>query len=93
MWKKIKEFLVHPQIQIALALGIGIIAQAYFYKKIYHIEVEGLFILLPGFIVLAFETLNHKKENKGKKFMKPIYWVSAIMLANIISILVPLIKQ
>ena len=57
MMKKIKEFFAHPQIQIALAFGIGIIAQALVYKKIYHIEVEGIFILLPGFIVLIYEKI------------------------------------
>ena len=93
MMKRIRDFFAHPQIQVALALGIGIIAQAYVYKKIYHIEVEGLLILLPGLIVLAYETLIHKKENKDKKFMKPIYWISGIMLVNIISILIPLFNK
>ncbi|MCP4703705.1 MAG: hypothetical protein GY865_03765 [candidate division Zixibacteria bacterium] len=93
MWNKINELFAHPQIQIALALGIGIIAQAYVYKKIYHIEVEGIFILLPGLVVLVYETMIHKKENKDKKYMKPIYWITVIILANIISLLIPLINE
>ena len=91
--KKIKEFFAHPQIQIALAFGIGIIAQALVYKKIYHIEVEGIFILLPGFIVLIYETLIHKKENKSKKYLKTSYWIMAIIFANIISLLIPLFDK
>ena len=93
MWKKIKEFITHPQILVALALGIGIIAQAYFYKKVYLIPVEGTAILIPGLVVLVYEVLIHKKEDKYKKYLKPIYWVSAVMLANIISILVPLLDR
>ncbi len=93
MWNNIKKFFAHPQIQIALALGVGIIAQALVYKKIYHIPVEGMSILMPGFIVLVYETLSRKKENKGKKYMKPIYWILAITLANIISIFIPLFDR
>ena len=66
MWIKIKEYFTHPQILIALALGVGIIAQAYFYKRIYHIPVEGIFVIIPGLIVVTYEVLIHKKENREK---------------------------
>lgn len=90
MTDKIKKFFIHPQIQIALAVGIGIIAQALVYKKIYHIEVEGLFIALPGLVAVLYEVLVSKKENQGKKFLKTIYWIIGITVANIITILIPL---
>ena len=93
MWKKIGQFFAHPQIQIALALGIGIVAQAYVYKRVYHIPVEGIAVIIPGLIVVAYEALIHKKENRDKKFLKPIYWVLLITLANLISILVPLFNK
>ena len=92
MLKFLKKAWSYPEIQIALAFGIGIILQAYFYKRIYHLEIKGIFILLPGLIATAYEAMIHKKENKEKKYLKPIYWVAAILLASIISILIPLFR-
>jgi len=71
----IKSFFKHPEIQLAITAGLTIIAQAYFYKKVLHIEQSGLLYLIPGFVILIYETMamsvraNEKKKekNKGKR--------------------------
>ncbi len=93
MWNKIKDFITNPEIHIALLTGLGVLTQAYFYKHVYHIEVKGTILILPGLIITAYEGLINSKKHKDKKFMKPIYWISVIILANIISILIPLINK
>ncbi len=73
--------------------GLGVLAQAYFYRHVYDIEVKGTILILPGLIITAYEGLIHSEKHKDKKYMKPVYWFSGIILANIISILVPLINR
>ncbi|MCP4703703.1 MAG: hypothetical protein GY865_03755 [candidate division Zixibacteria bacterium] len=90
MWKKIKTYFIRPEFHIAFLTGIGVLAQAYFYTWIYHIELKGTILILPGLIILFYEGMIHSKKHKDKKYMKPVYWISFIILANIISILVPL---
>ena len=93
MWKKIKTFFTNPEIYIALLTGIGILSQAYFYRYVYDIEVKGAMLILPGLIITAYEGLINSEKHKDKKYMKPVYWISGIILANIISILVPLFNR
>lgn len=94
----IKEFFRHPAIRLALTGGICIVVQAFFYKRIHHVEMSGIIFLLPGLIFGVYGTLTttdgkKKKETSKKginpKYLRPLYWHSAIILTTIISIIVP----
>jgi len=94
---KFKKIISHPQIKSAgimgFAIGIGIIAQALVFKKVYHLEVKGLYLIIPGLILAFYEALSMDKDNKDKRFMKTIYWFFAIILANIVILLIPLFNK
>ena len=81
---KIKELVKSGHIHVALALGISIIALAYVSKRMLAEPISPLYLGIPSFIMLAYETLLGSK--KKTNLTHSIYWVIAIVLATAIII-------
>jgi len=82
---KIKSFFSSPHIQIALATGFSIILMAIFSKRILPEPIGYLSLAIPPFIATIFELL--LERHKGSKFLNPLCWIAAILVATAIVIL------
>jgi len=83
---KLKEFFKSPHIQIALSTGVSIIALAYFSKRVLPKPIGFLPAAIPPFIALIFEGVLSKHKNK--KIATSWYWVTAVLCATALIILV-----
>jgi hypothetical protein len=90
----VTKFIKHPSIQVALTGGICIIVQAYFYKRIFHQELNGLLVAVPALIFGIYQSIyiKDKEDEKGKsrpEWSRPLYWSAAIILTTVLSIAIP----
>jgi len=83
--RKVKNFSINPQIQIALATGTSILVLAYFSKRVLPEPLSYLELALPPFIALFFATPPTKKK-KAVWFGRPLYGILAILLATVLVI-------
>jgi len=82
---KIKDLLKSPHIQIALAVGLSIIAMSYFSKHLLQKPIDYLSLAIPPFIATIFESLLAKY--KDSKFLKTRYWIVAVFGSTFLIIL------
>ncbi len=82
--EKVKEYLAHPIIQIALAAGASIIILAYFSKRVLPQPLSTLELALPPFVATLFEAL--AKTREGAWYTRPVFGVIAIALATVLVI-------
>ena len=75
-----KGIIRSGHIHVSLALGISIIGLAYVSKRLLEEPIKALYLGIPSFIMLAYETLIGMK--KYPRLTKAIYWVIAILLAT-----------
>jgi Na+/H+ antiporter NhaD/arsenite permease-like protein len=85
----LKDLIKSHHIQLALAVGISIIAMSYFSKKILDKPISNIMQAIPAFIIIAYEFLQAKKVNP--KLLKPLYWVVAIFFVTILIIVLQLL--
>jgi len=85
MKAKIIELLKSPHIHISLGAGFSIIVLAVFSKHILPEPIGYLPLAVPPFVGTLFATLLSKYPDS--KFMKTWYWVTAVLLATAIVIL------
>lgn len=83
--EKIKEYLAHPIIQIALAAGASIIVLAYVSKRVLPQPLSTLELALPPFVATLFEAV--AETRKGAWYTRPIFGIVAIALATVLVIL------
>lgn len=100
--KTIIDFFKNSTIQIAITGGLSIIVQSYFYKKVLHLDINGLLFAMPGLIFAMYGSLSMAeiKAKKGKKvdpivlkLLNPLYWHLLIILTTALSILIPYWRQ
>jgi hypothetical protein len=86
----LKEFVHSGLIHVALALGFSIIASAWLSKRVLPEPVPNLYLTIPGFLALAYETLAQTATKKRipPQLLRSLYWVTAILLSTLIIILV-----
>lgn len=85
----LKDLIKSHHIQLALAVGISIIAMSYLSKRILDKQISNIIQAIPAFIIVAYEFLHSKKVNP--KFLKPLYWVVAIFFVTILIIVLQLL--
>jgi len=88
--KKIRELLISPHIQIALATGVSIIVMAYFSKRVLPEPIGFLPSAIPPFIAIIYEGV--AKKYKDKKIATTWYWVAAIIISTAVIITAYAIK-
>ena len=84
---KIKEFFKSGHIQVALAAGASIVILAYFSKRVLPKPIGKLSLSGPPFLMAIYESLVTTKKYKNKSWMKSICWITAILLATALVIL------
>ncbi len=82
--KTIKEFRVHPHIQIALAVGLSIVTLAYFSKRVLPEPLSYLELALPPFLATIHELVANKR--KAAWYSRPLYGILAILLVTVLVI-------
>ena len=96
------EGLKHPLIYTALIAGICKITQSLIYKRILHLEIDGLVASLPWIIagLYAYVSLvTNSPERKKKvapwvfKALNPIYWILTIIITTTLSVAIPYFRQ
>jgi len=85
---KFIEIIKHEKIQLAFTLGCCIILLAYVSKRILHTEISAIVLAIPGFVVIAFESMRKLKNDNNR--IKTIYGHIAILVSTLIVILVHL---
>ena len=78
--KIIKEFTVHPHIQIALATGVSIVALAYFSKRVLPEPLSYLELAFPPFLAVVYEAI--AKNRKAAWYSRPLAGILAVLLAT-----------
>ena len=83
--KTICEFFAHPKIQIALAVGVSIIALAYFSKRVLPEPLSYLELAFPPFLGAIFEMATHNAKTAW--YTRPLVGVLAVLVATVAVIL------
>jgi hypothetical protein len=83
--RKVKKFIINPQIQISLATGMSILVLAYFSKRVLPEPLSYLELALPPFIALFF-AMPAAKKKKAVWYGRPLYGILAILLATVLVI-------
>ncbi len=81
--KTIKEFFVHPLIQMALVLGAITIIMAYFSKRVFSEPLRSWELGLPAYLGLLFQ--GFAKTRESSRFSRP--WIG-ILIVVLLAILV-----
>jgi hypothetical protein len=84
MKKKIKEFFLHPIIQMALVMGASTIILAYFSKRVFAEPMRNWELGLPAFLATIFQAFAVKKKNS--RFSNPWIGMLIVVLATILII-------
>jgi hypothetical protein len=79
---KIREYLAHPIIQIALAAGASIIVLAYVSKRVLPEPLSTLELALPPFVATLFEAV--AETRKGAWYTRPIFGIITVALATVL---------
>jgi hypothetical protein len=83
--KSIKEMIISPHIQIALATGISIIVLAYVSKRLLTDPIGYLPLATPPFLMIIWEALSDRYKNS--RICTAWYWIAAIFVATVLVIL------
>jgi hypothetical protein len=81
----LRELIRSGHIHVSLALGVSIILLAYVSKHLLDTPIKSLYLAVPSFIMLGYETLIGTK--KYPRLTKSVYWVVAILLVTTIIII------
>lgn len=84
MITKIKEYLAHPIIQIALAAGASIVILAYFSKRVLSQPLSTLELALPPFVATLFEAIAKTREDAW--YSRPLFGIAAVALSTFLVI-------
>lgn len=78
---KVKELLMNGHIQMALAVGISIIALSYVSKRVLPVPMKPIYFSLTSLIMTAYEAVVH--NNADKRRARTRYWVPAVLLTMV----------
>ncbi|MCP4583908.1 MAG: hypothetical protein GY839_20035 [candidate division Zixibacteria bacterium] len=85
--KKLKELLKKGHLQVELTLGISILVLAYVSYYVLAEPIGYLELSIAGVIMLGYETVARSKKTARAWFVKPVYWVIAIVVATALIIM------
>ncbi len=100
--KNIKDGLTHPIIYTAIVAAVCRLAQSQAYKKILHLEIDGLVANMPWIIFGIFASLSiaddlpeirKKTDPRLLRLLNPIVWNSIIVVATALSVAIPYFRQ
>jgi len=100
--EKIRDGIKHPIIYTALVAAVCKITQSLVYKKILHIEINGLVAVLPWVLFGLYSTLSltsdlpetrKKMKPMIHKLLNPILWNIIIIVTTILSMAIPYFRQ
>ena len=84
-WRGFVELVKNDHIQAATVTGICIIALAYVFKRVLHIEISNLENSLPGFVFTLYEAVRIKATHPLLR--RPLLWNLAALLVTALIIL------
>jgi hypothetical protein len=85
----IRDLIRSGLIHVALALGFSIIVFAWFSKRVLPEPIPNLYLAIPGFLALGYETVDQMtgKKRIPEPLTRSFYWVVAILLSTLFIIL------
>ena len=86
---KLKEKIKSSPFQLAFAAGISILAIAVFSTWVLTKPIDPFLLAIPPLIEAAYEGL--LKKNRDAKYLKPWYWVCAILLSTVLIIVLNIV--
>ncbi|MBN1780389.1 hypothetical protein JW948_04630 [bacterium] len=81
-----KESVKSPIVHVAFVSGLSIILLAWFSKRVLSEPIGYLQLAIPPFIGTVFSSLYDKHKNS--RWFKPWYWISAVIVATVLVIVI-----
>ncbi len=100
--EKTIEGLRHPIIYTALVAAVCKLTQAWIYKHVLHLEINGLVASLPWVLAGIYASISivtdlpeekKKLEPRVVKALNPIYWNLTIIITTTLSVAIPYFRQ